>query len=97
MTSERNPCIHQGHSLRTYICPSKHSTIQQLELIVTPGYGGWNMQHSPNTELLAQTVMVVLQPIDFTSESWESDLKVDKLDTEWLFKMWEHLRIRKGN
>lgn len=74
MTSERNPCIHQGHSLRTYVCPSKRSTIQQLELIVTPGYQGWNMQRSPHAELSAEAVMVVLQPIDFISESWESDL-----------------------
>lgn len=75
MTSERNPRIHQGHSLRTYVCPSKRSTIQQLELIVTPGYRGWNTQRSPNAELSAEAVMVVLQPIDFISESWESDLQ----------------------
>lgn len=75
MTSERNPCIHQGHSLRTYVCPSKRSTIQQLELIVTPGYRGWNTQRSPNAKLWAEAVMVVLQPLDFSSESWESDLE----------------------
>lgn len=75
MTSERNLCIHQGHSLRTYVCPSKRSTIQQLELIATPGYQGWNTQHSPSAELLAQALMVVLQPIDFISESWKSDLE----------------------
>lgn len=32
------------------------------------------MQRSPHAELSAEAVMVVLQPIDFISESWESDL-----------------------
>lgn len=75
MTSERNPCIHQGHSLRTYVCPSKRSTIQQLELIATPGYQGCNTQHSPGAKLSEQALMVVSQPIDFIRESWKSDLE----------------------